>query len=220
MAGKRKLPEVGAKYGEWAFVEEVKTGRWVCRCSCGVVREVSATHLRRGASTSCGHGRAEVLRQSRLKHGLSDCNSRIYSAWKNAKQRCYAPNNKKYERYGGRGIKMHPEWVSDFAAFAAYVGEPPGPEYSLGRIDNDKDYEPGNVEWQTDIVQANNRSSNHLITYQGITLTLTEWCSKLNLSRGAVTLRINRRGWSAEKALSTPIRKLTKQRKQDDTDTQ
>lgn len=213
MPSKLSPPEVGTRFGEWEFLEEIKAGRWLCRCSCGLVKDTNATQVKAGLSKSCGHNRIEALRQSKLKHGLSDSGSRAYAAWRNAKQRCFNPENAKFSRYGSRGITLFKGWVSDFAAFLAYVGEPPGPEYSLGRINNDKGYEPGNVEWQTGKIQANNRSSNRLITYQGKTLTLTQWCDKLNLSSEAVSIRLNKLGWSEEKALTTPVRKFSKPRK-------
>lgn len=52
---------------------------------------------------------------------------------------------------------MAEEWVESFEAFFAIVGERPSGGYSLGRIDNNGNYEPGNVEWQTIEQQANNK---------------------------------------------------------------
>ena len=67
--------------------------------------------------------------------------------------RCYNEKNKRYEAYGGRGIKVHSRWHS-FENFIADVGErPPGKSkggralYSTERKDNDGDYAPGNVVW-------------------------------------------------------------------------
>ena len=73
------------------------------------------------------------------------------------KQRCLNPKGKSWRNYGGRGIEVCDRWLESFETFLADVGPRPGPEYSLGRKDNDGDYEPGNVEWQTMKQQANNR---------------------------------------------------------------
>lgn len=72
------------------------------------------------------------------------------------RQRCNRPNHPAYKNYGGRGISVCPEW-SSFQTFLEDVGERPGPEFSLDRIDNDGDYEPGNVRWATRSTQALNR---------------------------------------------------------------
>jgi hypothetical protein len=69
--------------------------------------------------------------------------------------RCRNPNQARFADYGGRGITVCERW-RDFAAFVADVGMPPGPGYSLDRIDNDGNYEPGNVRWATSKEQARN----------------------------------------------------------------
>jgi hypothetical protein len=74
------------------------------------------------------------------------------------KDRCCNPNNKYWNRYGGRGIKVCDEWINDFARFLSEVGEKPAPEYSIDRIDNDGGYEPGNVRWASPSEQGRNRT--------------------------------------------------------------
>lgn len=78
--------------------------------------------------------------------------------------RCKNRNHLRYDNYGGRGINVHPEWVEDFWVFVRDVGERPegvGPTgralYSLDRINNDGNYEPGNVRWATHSEQARNK---------------------------------------------------------------
>ncbi len=80
-----------------------------------------------------------------------------YVSWNGAKGRCTNPNNKKYADYGGRGITMCDRWLNDFAAFYEDMGPRPGPGYSLGRIDNDGPYSPGNCRWETAEQQRTNR---------------------------------------------------------------
>lgn len=52
----------GQTFGLWTVIEAAqpdKVGRakWLCRCSCGKERVVTADNLLRGMSTSCGHTR-------------------------------------------------------------------------------------------------------------------------------------------------------------------
>lgn len=75
-------------------------------------------------------------------------------------KRCENPKNHAYPRYGGRGITVCPEWRSDFAAFLRDVGPRPSPDLSLDRIDNNGNYEPGNVRWATAAQQAQNRRNS------------------------------------------------------------
>jgi hypothetical protein len=107
-----------------------------------------------------------------------------------------------YSLYGGRGIKfLYPS----FEAFLADVGQPPSDNHTLDRLDSDGHYGPGNCRWATIEEQANNKRSNHLLTFQGRTQTLAQWARELQLPEAALGLRLNRYGWTVEKALTTPV---------------
>lgn len=131
-----------------------KSARWLCRCDCGAEVTVAGQHLRSGNTKSCGCQRADSARDRSTKHGMA--NSLAYKRWESIKQRCFNPNNPSYKNYGGRGITMCDEWAVSFEAFFAAVGEAPA-GMTLDRIDNDGNYEPGNVHWATPVEQAANR---------------------------------------------------------------
>lgn len=73
------------------------------------------------------------------------------------KMRCYNPENPKYPNYGGRGINVCDRWLNSFENFLEDMGEKPSEEYSIDRINNDGNYEPGNFRWATPVEQANNQ---------------------------------------------------------------
>ena len=72
------------------------------------------------------------------------------------KQRCFNPRNAGYRYYGERGIGVHEDWRKDFLAFFADVLDAPH-GLSLDRINNNGNYEPGNVRWATPLEQVHNR---------------------------------------------------------------
>src|SRR5208337_2025554 len=67
-----------------------------------------------------------------------------YNAYAAAKQRGTNLKNPKYEYYGGRGIRF---LFTNFEQFWKHIGAKPYPELELDRINNDGNYEPGNVQW-------------------------------------------------------------------------
>lgn len=103
-------------------------------------------------------GKATGPDNGMFKHGMRG--SPTYNSWSAMKQRCFYPKSDNYPHYGGRGISVCDRWLN-FAEFFADMGERPE-GMTLGRIDNDGDYEPGNVEWVTaaeNIAEKNRRSA-------------------------------------------------------------
>jgi hypothetical protein len=62
---------------------------------------------------------------------------------------------------------MCPEWRGEggFQKFYNHVGQRPGLEYSLDRINNDGNYEPANVRWATQPEQCGNRRKYGTLEY-------------------------------------------------------
>jgi hypothetical protein len=80
-----------------------------------------------------------------------------YRAWLLMKNRCLSQKSGSWKLYGGRGISVYSEWVKSFDSFYDYIGARPSKECSLDRIDNNGNYEPGNVRWATRSTQGINR---------------------------------------------------------------
>ena len=143
--------------------------RWECLCECGAVREVLPQHLKSGRTKSCGCHNKETQRQRFIKqnttHGMSHRRV-LFDCWHGIRNRCLNEQCPSYEGYGSRGITICDEWKDDLPAFISYVdevlGEKPSSSHSLDRIDNDGNYEPGNVRWADAITQANNRRPKKL----------------------------------------------------------
>lgn len=129
---------------------------WLCRCKCGVEKSVESYNLSAGRSKACRPCSAKVATLGSVTHGMSQ--SKAYRAWSSMKTRCYNPKAKSWKYHGGMGVKVSVDWMDDFEAFAAHIGDPPTPLHTVDRIDPWGDYVPGNVRWATQAEQnANTR---------------------------------------------------------------
>lgn len=126
-----------------------------------------------------------------------------YRCWTAMLRRCLDAKEFNYKNYGGKGITVCPQWQESFIQFYDDVGPRPGPDYSLDRIDNNGNYEPGNVRWSTREQQMANFSRNHYIEYNGERKTLQEWADSIGVNRSQIYERIYTLGWTVEKALTT-----------------
>lgn len=130
-----------------------------------------------------------------------------YGVWCRMIDRCYNPNIPSFSNYGGRGIIVCERWRHDFAAFLADVGPRPSPAHSIDRIDNDGNYEPGNVRWATKHQQMRNTRFNVVIEWRGEKRCLFEWAVILGINAYTLHARLRRRGWTIERAMTTPVKK-------------
>lgn len=202
----------GQHFGRLTVIEQygfTKHGNatWLCRCDCGNTKVVVAGEIRRGNVKSCGCYARELSRKRAKKHGGSG--TRLYRAWKNMLHRCFDETDKRFSRYGERGITVCQEWLGEngynnFRSWALSNGY--ADNLTIDRIDNDGIYSPDNCRWVTVEEQANNRSNNHRITYQNKTQTLAQWADEVGIAQDTIRYRISHYNWSVEKALTTPVR--------------
>lgn len=132
---------------------------WFCRCDCGNYLSVLAYALtQRGRGTkSCGCLQQDRAAEAQLKHGhaLRPAVTPEYRTWCAMKARCFRKTSQDYKDYGGRGITVCDAWRNDFEQFFRDMG--PRPKgCSIGRINNDGNYEPGNCRWETMTQQHRN----------------------------------------------------------------
>lgn len=212
----RKLIPHGTKFGRLTVIGQAKSDkagrrRYLCECECGQRSVVSACHLKRGETVSCGCYRADKSREigSRVKkHGESRVNSRRkspeYKLWGNIISRCYNPKDISFPNYGGRGIRVCDRWRSSFDAFLADIGRRPTPSHSLDRFpDQNGDYCPGNVRWATAKEQQRNMRSNRLLTINGETHCIAEWAEITGIGDGTIRARL-RANWPSERLFEQP----------------
>lgn len=132
----------------------------------------------------------------------------------NAKGYSNEPLHKEYtsilRRLRGHEFYKHvpffDEWREDYTKFREWAlshGYKQG--LTIDRIDNSKGYEPSNCRWATAKEQANNKTNNVRITYNGMTKTMSEWADFLEMPYNVIQQR-HKRKWSIEDILLTPYK--------------
>lgn len=190
----------GMRFGMLVALERVSGGkhsRYLFQCDCGTQKTILASHVRRGNQVSCGcYGRIKFR-----THGFGGTPE--YKAWHALVQRCTKIDHPQYPAYGGRGIKVCDRWLRSFEAFLDDVGLRPSRAYSIDRIDNDGDYEPGNCRWATKSQQRQNQRQlrrKRLVTFRGRSMMQSEWAAEIGISRSALCVRL--KNWPLDKALT------------------
>ncbi len=145
-------PVKDAQYGSWTVVK-VMPSKSLCRCVCGTEKLVANYSFLNGRSTQC----TKCSDGNKEQKWHSFCSSsRIYQKLSNAARcaikRCSKDDYDQYEDYKGRGISVYGPWVADPDEFVKYLCELPGHDDEtlvLDRVDNDGNYEPGNLRFTT-----------------------------------------------------------------------
>jgi hypothetical protein len=157
---------LGKEYGRLTVIEYLGKGKWdkhywKCSCECGGDITLPTYRITGGAPTlSCGCLRKETMLENRAdptKHGLHK--HKLYGIYYGIHQRCYNPNNDRYQYYGAKGISVCKEWEESFQNFFDWANKNGYVEgLSIDRLDSSQNYEPSNCEWVT--VSENSRRMN------------------------------------------------------------
>lgn len=179
--------------------DKKKSVLWFCRCDCGNSTVTATGRLIFGNVQSCGCLQKERAATANRTHGKTG--SSVYKTWTGIIQRCTNTNYEKYKLWGGRGISVCDEWRCSFEVFHDYVSKLPNygeKGYTLDRVDNDGNYEPGNVRWATATEQQCNRRDNHLLAHNGKTQSVSAWAREIGIDSSFILYRL-RKGWSTDK---------------------
>jgi hypothetical protein len=182
----------------------------LCRCECGAEVPVQRKKLVSGHTQSCGCLQKQRARENvKIGHKLSTTHkltgTKEFEAWMSMKARVTYDNPVSGKHYRKKGIKISPEWLNDFPTFLAHIGHAPSAAHTVDRIDSNGHYEPGNVRWSTYTEQNRNKADNIIISWRGQERLLIEVVEELGLPYQTIHYRIQRAGWTVNRALTEPI---------------
>ena len=196
----------GRKYGRLTAVKYLGHQKWLWKCECGNEKIITTGTVTFGQQKSCGCLTREYHKR---RNNAGAKKNKYYHLWSSIKSRCFCKNDEHYPDYGGRGITLAEEWKTDFWAFYEHISQLPHFEekgYSIDRIDNDGNYEPGNVRWANKYQQARNRRSSTSITAFGRTQSCADWAEEFGMNYYTLWSRIYDIGLAPEIALTKPLK--------------
>lgn len=132
---------------------------------------------------------------------------RLYRIWRAMRFRCTNDTHSSYSRYGGRGIRVCPEWDTSFVAFRIWaLSHGYAEDLTIDRKDNDGDYTPDNCRWATIKEQGLNKSGACLVNVNGVTKSVCKWSKETGIHLTTLYRRYQK-GISGPEFLKKPIPK-------------
>lgn len=134
-------------------------------------------------------------------HGLRK--HKLYNIWAHQRRRCLNKSDRKYKDYGGRGIKFSEEF-SDFPVWLNYVESLDNSnekDYTLDRINNDGNYERGNLRWASKATQVRNTrriKTTNTSGYRGVGFSkaANKWVAKIDVDKKRKHLGVFEYPWT------------------------
>ena len=176
---------------------------WWCLCDCGMEKEIQGSHLRSGATISCGcrqHGNT-------VTHGAAKAGKKekLYLIWSDMRDRCRRKSSTSYHNYGGRGIRVCEIWDSSYPAFREWAQTSGFKEgLRIDRMDNDGPYTPENCRWVTNEENCQNTRRTKLdpvkvkaarVAFQAGIMTQKEIAKFFGVGTTALCSAINGKSW-------------------------
>lgn len=182
-----------------------KAAVFTFRCDCGAVFQSQKSNVIGRRRDDCGcsqlpHGTAPYLAS---RHPL-------HKVWWHMIDRCRNRKNRSFKNYGARGIAVCDRWregsgeLTGFECFLSDMGERPGGDYTVERVNGADDYRPGNCMWLPKGDQSKNRRGVKLLRIGQRAQTIPDWCKETGIGYWTAIRRISR-GWPPDRAVTEPI---------------
>lgn len=199
----------GDKYSNLTVIGEAEKVRlpsgqtnrmMLCKCDCGQEKVIRLLHLTRGRIRSCG------CLSGHENHKMT--NDPLYTVWRGMKNRCYCSSYRQHHLYADKGVTIIEEWKNSFTVFYNWsIANGWAPGLTIDRIDGNGNYEPDNCRFVTPLVNTCNLSTTIYVKHEGEKVSLRLLVHQKGRSKDYATIRVRvKRGWSAKRAIETPIR--------------
>lgn len=213
----RGFLEIGSRFDRLIVIEKTKSidssGAFLykCICDCGCEKHVSKYNLVHGLVKSCGCKKREHLISYITKHGK--CSDKLYKIYRGIMNRCYCHSQPNYKKYGGRGVIVCEEWKNNPTSFI---------EWALSNgwkngmyIDKDIKaikmgvtpnlYSPERCSVVSPKQNSRFRENSKFYIHNGELMNLSSLCELYSMNHNTLKYRLDKLGWSVDKAVNTPL---------------